>query len=317
MRKLFVVIVTYNGEKWIKKCISSIYNSTISTNVIIVDNGSTDNTISIIKNEYKNVELIISNSNLGFGKANNIAIKLALDRGADYIYLLNQDAWVEKDTFSLLIESMEKHPEYGIVSPIHLTGDGHNVDANFYSLSLARDKVPNILNDYITNNVKDIYDTYFVMAAHWMLKRSTIEKIGYFSSAFPHYGEDENYIQRVHHWKLKVGIVSRAFAYHDREFRQDSPQKMVYLQYIIFLTILHDIDETSWEMRSKWFLRIFIRIMRIRNVSIKYKIKILVKAYSSIYKSRKYRIKYKQPNYPNEQIKECLTIFNNLKKNKN
>lgn len=317
MRKLFVVIVTYNGEKWIKKCLSSIYNSTIHANVIIIDNGSTDNTLSIIKKEFLDAELIISNANLGFGKANNVGIKIAMDRGADYIYLLNQDAWVEKDTFLLLINSMESHPSYGIVSPIHLTGDGHNVDANFYSLSLARDKVPNILNDYITNKVKDIYDTYFVMAAHWMLKRSTIEKIGYFSSAFPHYGEDVNYIQRVHHWKLKVGIVPRAFAYHDREFRQDSPQKIVYRQYIIFLTILHDIDETSWEMRSKWFFRIFIRIMRTKNVSIKYKIKILVKAYSSIYKSIRYRIKYKQPNYPNEQIKECLTIFNNFKKNKN
>lgn len=201
MRKLFVVIVTFNGEKWIKKCISSIYNSTISTNVIIVDNGSTDNTISIIKNEYKNVELIISSSNLGFGKANNIAIKSALDRGADYIYLLNQDAWVEKNTFSLLIESMEKHPEYGIVSPIHLTGDGKNVDNNFYKISLSKHYVPNILNDYITNNVKDIYDSYFVMAAHWMLSRQTIEKIGYFSSAFPHYGEDANYIHRIYYWK--------------------------------------------------------------------------------------------------------------------
>lgn len=314
MKNLFVIVVTFNGEKWIKKCLSSIYNSTIHANVIIIDNGSTDNTLSIIKKEFLDAELIISNINLGFGKANNVGIKIAMDRGADYIYLLNQDAWVEKDTFLLLINSMESHPSYGIVSPIHLTGDGHNVDANFYSLSLARDKVPNILNDYITNNVKDIYDTYFVMAAHWMLKRSTIEKIGYFSSAFPHYGEDVNYIQRVHHWKLKVGIVSRALAYHDREFRQDSPQKLVYRQYIIFLTILHDIDETSWEMRPKWFLRIFIRIMRTRNVSIKYKIKILVKAYSSIYKSKKYRIKYKQPNYPNEQIKECLTIFNNLRK---
>ncbi|HJH77892.1 MAG TPA: glycosyltransferase family 2 protein [Prevotellaceae bacterium] len=304
MRKLFVVIVTFNGEKWIKKCISSIYNSTISTNVIIVDNGSTDNTISIIKNEYKNVELIISSSNLGFGKANNIAIKSALDRGADYIYLLNQDAWVEKNTFSLLIESMEKHPEYGIVSPIHLTGDGKNVDNNFYKISLSKHYVPNILNDYITNNVKDIYDSYFVMAAHWMLSRQTIEKIGYFSSAFPHYGEDANYIHRIYYWKLKVGIVPKAFAYHDREYRRDSPQKQVYREYINFLTRFHDIYGTSWLTRQKWILLIFIHIIKIKHVPIQYKIKMLTKAYSSIRESKIYRLKYKQKTYPYEQIKE-------------
>lgn len=302
--KLYVIIVTYNGDRWIRRCLNSVYKSNLNAIPIVVDNSSSDETLKIIRTEFPDVEIIETHANLGFGKANNIGIKMAMDRDADYIYLLNQDAWVKRDTFLLLIESMEKYSEYGIISPIHLTGNGHNVDANFYSLSLARDKIPNILNDYITSKVKDIYDTYFVMAAHWMLKRSTIEKVGYFSSAFPHYGEDANYIHRMHYWRLKVGIVPKAFAYHDREYRQDLPKKLVYREYINFLTRFHDIYGTSWKIRQKWLLLIFIHIIKIRNVSIKYKIKMLGKAYSSIHKSRIYRAKYKQDTYPNEQIKE-------------
>lgn len=304
MKKLFVIIVTYNGAKWIRKCLGSVYDSNINAIPIIIDNNSSDETLKIIRTEYPQTEIVETHVNLGFGKANNIGIKMAMDRMADFVYLLNQDAWVDGNTFSKLIEIMEKNPEYGIVSPIHLTGDGHNVDANFYSFSLSRDKVPNILNDYITNNLKDIYDTYFVMAAHWMLNRRTIEAIGYFSSAFPHYGEDANYIQRVHYWKLKVGIVPKVFAYHDREFRKDSPQKQAYRKYIIFLTKFHDIYGTSWKMRQFLIAWILVQMIRVRHAPITYKIKMLTKAYSSIFNARVYRIKYKRDTYPNEQIKE-------------
>ena len=201
-------------------------------------------------------------------------------------------------------EVMERHPEYGIVSPIHLTGNGQNVDANFYDISLSYAQIPTLLNDYIVNNIKTIYDTYFIMAAHWMLSRSTIERIGYFSNAFPHYGEDANYIHRVHYWRLKVGFVPKAFAYHDREYRKDTPHKQVYREYINFLTRFHDIYGTSWKIRQKWIILIFVHISKIKNASIQYKINMLIKAYSSIFKSRLYRKKYKQNTYPNEQIKE-------------
>ena len=298
--KLYIVIVTYNGAKWIRKCLGSVYDSDIEAIPIIIDNNSSDETLRIIRAEYPQTEIVETYANLGFGKANNIGIKMAMDRGADYIYLLNQDAWVDGNTFSLLIEVMERHPEYGIVSPIHLTGNGQNVDANFYSFSLARDKVPNILNDYITNKLEDIYDTYFVMAAHWMLNRQTIEKIGYFSSAFPHYGEDANYVQRVHYWKLKVGIVPKALAYHDREYREESPKKQAYREYINFLTRFHDIYGTSYMERQRWIFLVLFRTFKIKNISFFYKMNVLLKAYISMFSAIKFRKKYKQNNYVKE-----------------
>ena len=86
MKKVFVVIVTYNGVQWIRKCLQSCQDYP----VVVVDNQSTDATVEIIQNEFPKVHLIEESKNHGFGQANNIGISYALNKGADYVFLLNQ-----------------------------------------------------------------------------------------------------------------------------------------------------------------------------------------------------------------------------------
>ena len=123
---IYVIVVTYNGEKWIEKCINSVLASDADFRLIIIDNGSTDNTISIIKSFDSNlIELIQTGENLGFGKANNLGIELAYQNGADFFDLMNQDAWIYEDTVQKLINFYENYHnkvEIGILSPIHLDG---------------------------------------------------------------------------------------------------------------------------------------------------------------------------------------------------
>ena len=91
----------------------------------VVDNGSTDGTQEFIKSNFPEVELIQSPENLGFGKANNLGIELAYKNGADFFYLMNQDAWIYEDTVQKLINFYENYHnkvEIGILSPIHLDG---------------------------------------------------------------------------------------------------------------------------------------------------------------------------------------------------
>ena len=103
---LYTIITTYNGVKWIEKNIQALIESSTKTKIIIIDNGSVDGTQDIVKS-FKAVQFIQSEENLGFGKANNLGIKLALEQGADYIFLLNQDAWIEKNTLSKLLKVSE------------------------------------------------------------------------------------------------------------------------------------------------------------------------------------------------------------------
>lgn len=96
--RIAVVILTYNPKKWLHKCLISLEQSTIDLNVIVVDNKSTDGTNHIIKNDFPDVTLVEAKENQGFGKGNNVGIKIAINIGADYVFLLNQDAWIEPDT---------------------------------------------------------------------------------------------------------------------------------------------------------------------------------------------------------------------------
>ena len=108
MRKILVIIVTYNGMKWIDRCLGSVYASGMPADVIVIDNGSSDGTPEYVGKQFPEAVLISTGENHGFGKANNIGFSYALEKGYDYVYLLNQDAWIFPDTFSRLVDAMEK-----------------------------------------------------------------------------------------------------------------------------------------------------------------------------------------------------------------
>ena len=116
MDKVFVIVVTYNGMEWYERCFSSFRSSTIPVTTVVVDNDSQDGSVDYIRREFPEIVVIKSPENLGFGKANNIGIRYALDHGADYVFLLNQDAWIDPDALERLVSIHKKHPEYGLLS---------------------------------------------------------------------------------------------------------------------------------------------------------------------------------------------------------
>lgn len=227
MCKILVIIVSYNGMEWLDKCISSVDNSSVKADIMIIDNGSSDGTIDYITNNYPQVHLIESKQNIGFGKANNIGLKFVLDNNYEYAYLLNQDAWIEYKTLEKLIYVHKSNPEYGIISPIQCN-NSKKMDNNFNSAcprSLVSDAILNI-------KLLDIYETDFVMAAHWLVSRECIKTVGGFSPSFPHYGEDNNYIHRALYHGFKIGICTLTKVIHDRDNRIDTISKMKYMNYI-------------------------------------------------------------------------------------
>lgn len=221
--KVFVIIATFNPALWIEKCFTSLYSSSIDLNVIVVDNGSIDNSPSIIKRDFPQVDYIQSTVNLGFGAANNIGIRKAYKQDADFVFLLNQDAWIESDTIEKLINTSQNYPEYGILSPIHLNGRGDNLDYNF-STFISAEKCKGLISDIMVNNpLKEIYSVSFANAAAWLLTRKCVETIGGFNPSFYHYAEDLNYAERVSYHGLKIGIVPDVRIYHDRQSKKVSP----------------------------------------------------------------------------------------------
>jgi GT2 family glycosyltransferase len=211
-----VIIVTYNGKKWIEKCITSILQSKFPVDIIIVDNKSTDNTLDLIYSLCEPLKVIKSEENLGFGKANNAGVEYGYENGFDYFFLLNQDAYVQEDAIGHLIETLESSAGIGILSPIHLNGAGSTLDYGFKAGIKSKD----LVSDYEADNwSRKLYDVRFVNAAAWMLSKASLKEVGLFHPIFFHYGEDKNYVSRVKHHGLKITIDRRAFICHDREKR--------------------------------------------------------------------------------------------------
>ncbi|AXG73028.1 glycosyltransferase family 2 protein [Flavobacterium arcticum] len=237
-KKVFVVIVTYNGAHWVDRNISSLLQSDYPVTIIVIDNCSTDNTVALL-DKYEEVSLIQANENLGFGKGNNIGIQKALAQGADYVFLLNQDAWVFNNTISSLIAKMEKDSKLGILSPMHYSGNGKSYDTAF--------------STYLSRSYSDLQyinsvAVPFVNAAAWMMSRKCIERVGFFEPLFGHYGEDRNYCDRVKYHGFLIGIDLDAKIIHDRVITRNLKKDIIQSKYKILATLL-DINHSFSKSR--------------------------------------------------------------------
>ncbi len=257
---LYSIIVIYNGMRrdWIQKCFSSIEASSVPVKIIAIDNASTDDSVHYIKANFPNVLLIESKENLGFGGANNLGLKKALDLGGEYFFLLNQDARVEKDTLEKLVTQAQNNPEYGIVSPLHLNGKGDALDYNF-SNYISPSQCKNLYSDFVLNKVENkLYESGFICAAAWLLTKECLRIVGGFSPTFFHYGEDDNYINRLFYKGLKIGIYPLVKIYHDRENRMQ-PRVGNFLQRSLLLKYSSPQNNMNIHVRIK---QLKIRILK-------------------------------------------------------
>lgn len=212
--KIMAVVVTYNGAKWVDKCFGSLSNSSVPLQILAIDNASTDDTVSLIKQKFPAVEVIETGSNLGFGKANNLGFKKALEQNADYVFLLNQDAWIELNAVEILANIAIKNKDYGIISPFHLLPGRKKLEWHF-STYISPERCPDLYSDIYFNSAKDIYPLEFVNAAAWFVSKESILQVGGFDPIFPHYEEDNDYCNRMIYKKFRIGIAPTAVITHD------------------------------------------------------------------------------------------------------
>ena len=215
MRRLLVVIVTYNGMRWLERCVGSVMSSSVPADIFVCDNGSTDGTADFIENRYPSVRLVRSEENLGFARANDLGFRYALEQGYDFVYLLNQDAWVLPDTFRRLMDAFGSG-KWGLLSPLQMRPDLKTPDKRFKRHYHG----PLTPSD-------EVFPVRFVMAAHWMIPSDCLRKTGFFSPAFSHYGEDNNYCDRVRYHGFGTGVLPSAVGVHDRQARKKTKEARI------------------------------------------------------------------------------------------
>lgn len=199
--------------RWIDKCLGSLMTSTHPLHVIVIDNLSEDETAKYIKLNFPGIMLIEAGANLGFGQANNIGLRRALQENADYVFLLNQDTWIQQNTIDELLKAATENPDFGIVSPFHLDASEANLERLFLDLFDRYNSA--LIPDMFFKKLQAIYETGYIHAASWFLSRKCVITTGGFDPLFFHYGEDDDYLQRAKYFTFKAGLVPTAFIVHD------------------------------------------------------------------------------------------------------
>jgi len=230
MAKILSIIISYNFEPWIHKCLPSLLESSYPTDILVVDNNSGDNTTQIIKETYPTVRLIESSENLGFGKANNIGLDIVLKEEYDYAFLVNQDAWLDRDCIANLMKVNADN--IGIISPIHYDGTETTLDHGFavYTKQARTEDSYRICS--------------FVNAAFWFIPNPVIRKVGGFAPIFFHYGEDKDYANRINYYGLNIVLAEEAKAYHDRQQRKTDRKAFLKSEFVYHLTEYCNINYT-------------------------------------------------------------------------
>ena len=208
--KICTIIVTFNGENWIEKCLACLRESSVKTDIIVVDNASNDNTKNIIREKFPEIKLIECPKNFGFGKANNIGIEKVLENNTDFVFLLNQDTELDPHALRQMLE-VQMATGAGVVSPIHLNIDGSSVDRLFLEYTAGNKK---IFSDLFLQKTKNFYELPYVNAAAWLVSMKCLEKVGGFDPLFYHYGEDEDYCYRMKYFGERLCIATKAVVRH-------------------------------------------------------------------------------------------------------
>lgn len=213
-KNIWLIVVTYNAEEWLPELSKSIENSLLQPMVVIVDNHSSDNTVTIAKSLFPTAQVSLNKTNQGFGRANNTGIQQAVKAGAKYVFLLNQDAKLTPTTLSELLSTSNslKDDRYAIYSPMHLDYAGEKIDPFF--LTYLSDPRSTLISDLLFSAHSDIYEFPFLPAAAWMIDCEVLREVGGFDPLFFMYGEDFDLCLRVKRAGYKIGLVPHARVCH-------------------------------------------------------------------------------------------------------
>ncbi|KKQ67173.1 MAG: WsbD [Candidatus Daviesbacteria bacterium GW2011_GWA2_38_24] len=221
MHKLSIVIVNYNAGDFLLDCLSSIEKlsdeAIIST--YVVDNASSDDSIARAQKKFSSVNFILSSSNLGFGKGNNLALKKIK---TEYVLLLNPDTQLKKGILSTLIKYMDENPDVGASTCEVLLPDG-TVDltahrgfptlrASFLYYFLGNDSLYH-LTKY---NLKTIHEVDAITGAFFLTRKSVLDKVGLFDEDYFMYAEDIDLCYRIKKAGYKVMYVPTVSVLHHK-----------------------------------------------------------------------------------------------------
>lgn len=224
---LSIIIISYKTKELLRNCLKSIYNSKIDFpfEIIVVDNHSDDKSPEMVKEEFKEVKLILNDKNVGFGQANNQGMRLAKGK---YFLLLNSDTEIVDKAIEKMVRLIEERREIGVIGCKLLYKNGGIQQSAGYLPRLSKiffwqtfiDDLPvikNIIKPYQVSDInfyKKEHEVGWVTGAFFLLRKEIFEKTGGFDEKIFMYSEEVEWCQRISQAGFKIYFTPITHVYH-------------------------------------------------------------------------------------------------------
>lgn len=233
MQKVSFVILNYNGKDNTIECLRSIGNTILpkdtKVEIIVVDNASIDNSLQSIKEQFPNVAIIANKENTGYSKGNNMGIRYALENGADFIIIMNNDTIVDKNLITEFLKSAEKDENIGIIVPKIYFAKSFEFHKDRYQ-EKDKGKVfwyaggimdwANVIGHHrgVDEVDKGQYDkeekTEFATGCCMLVKRDVFAKISLFNEKYFLYYEDNDFSRKAKNAGYRIIYSPKTIIWH-------------------------------------------------------------------------------------------------------
>jgi len=219
--KLSIVIVNFNAGQFLLDCLESLEKASpdLELDIWVVDNASIDGSIDEAQRKFPNINYILNSENLGFGNANNIALKRVK---TEYILLLNPDCYVSAKTLKFMLEYMKTHEEVGGATCKVEQPDGA-IDwashrgfptpwASFLYFVLGNDSLYHLTN----RDMGKVHEVDAISGAFFMTRKSVLNKVGLFDEDYFLYAEDIDLCFRIKQAGFKIMYIPDVVVLHHK-----------------------------------------------------------------------------------------------------
>lgn len=213
---VYVLVPNWNRCQDTLACLESLLQMDYSNfHIVVVDNGSSDGSVSAIHNQYPMVKVITAPANLGFAGACNLGMQLALAANASYVFIMNNDTIVDKKTLSELVKMAERSPRVGILGPKIYYYDAPNTvwfaggDRDRWTWAVTQ--MPRGRDDQRVNTPRNVS---FLCGCGMLVKSEVLKQIGFFDTGYFMYYEDSEFCVRAKRAGFTLRYVPTARMWH-------------------------------------------------------------------------------------------------------
>lgn len=205
------LVISFNNLPLLKKCLRSLLSDKYCSKVLIIDNGSDQDTVSgldkIVADNGSMVQVEYLSNNIGFARACNLGFQKLVEMKYQYVFLLNQDAFLLSSSAQPLLSKLKNNTKNIIVSPLHYSSQPYELEPAFKMY----------VEKYFYSRMSVFR---FINAAAWMIDMIRLSEVGFFNPRFFMYGEDYNLCQRISLKGYTIDIDERVKVVHQRNIEE-------------------------------------------------------------------------------------------------